>query len=239
MGVEDFPGATLLPQRLQELLIETLEDAQQSCINPEMRKTIFWVQIGWPARGVATFTADTLCFAMSYKSLHSILIKRGRLHNVSQLLGYPHNQSSGPGSGRFASLSSSTTTATTWEQRMLCCLTNCAYCNKSFFHQVGKLFEKPILEPIVLTISEELARLMSCVQQFSYTGAIQASVDIRLLRDALKLYTNETGRNYFLEALEAINPPLDADQNKKADEILERVKDRMKLQLMCFIVKDP
>lgn len=37
MGVEDFPGATLLPQRLQELLIETLEDAQQSCINPEMR----------------------------------------------------------------------------------------------------------------------------------------------------------------------------------------------------------
>ncbi|KAL9919351.1 uncharacterized protein ACN427_001336 [Glossina fuscipes fuscipes] len=38
MGVEDFPGATLLPQRMEELLIETLEEAQQSCINPEIRE---------------------------------------------------------------------------------------------------------------------------------------------------------------------------------------------------------
>lgn len=60
---------------------------------------------------------------------------------------------------------------------------------------------RSILEPIVLTISEELARLMSCVPQFSYSGAIQANVDIRLLRDTLRVYTNETGRyNIILEA---------------------------------------
>lgn len=41
MGVEDFPGATLLPQRLEELLIETLEEAQKSCINPEIRHSQF------------------------------------------------------------------------------------------------------------------------------------------------------------------------------------------------------
>ena len=46
-------------------------------------------------------------------------------------------------------------------------------------------------------------------------------------------------RNYFLEALEAINPPLNSDQQKQADEILDRVKDRMRLQLMCFSVKEP
>lgn len=37
MGVEDFPGATHLPQRLEELLIDTLNEAQQACINPEIR----------------------------------------------------------------------------------------------------------------------------------------------------------------------------------------------------------
>lgn len=62
-------------------------------------------------------------------------------HNVSQLLGYPNNQQNNTlTSGRFASFSSSA--AVTWEQRMLCCLANCAYCNKSFFHRVGKLFER-------------------------------------------------------------------------------------------------
>lgn len=108
----------------------------------------------------------------------------------------------------------------------------------SEIYTVSPSLLKPILEPIVLTISEELARLMSCVQTFSYTGAIQANVDIRLLRDALKLYTNETGRNYFLEALEAINPPLDSEQLAKADEILKEVKQRMRLQLMCFAAKE-
>lgn len=46
-------------------------------------------------------------------------------------------------------------------------------------------------------------------------------------------------RNYFLEALEAINPPLDGEQHKQANDILERIKEHMKLQLMCFSVKDP
>lgn len=109
----------------------------------------------------------------------------------------------------------------------------------SEIYTISPALLRPILEPIVLTVSEELARLMSCVQQFSYTGAIQANVDIRLIRDALKFYTNETAKNYFLEALEAIKPPLNAEQLKKSNEILERVKTCMKLQLMCFSVKDP
>jgi len=35
---------------------------------------------------------------------------------------------------------------------------------------------------------------MSCVQRFSFTGAIQAHVDIRLLRDSLEGYVNETAK---------------------------------------------
>lgn len=64
----------------------------------------------------------------------------------------------------------------------------------SEIYTISPVLLKPILEPIVLTIAEELARLMSCVPEFSASGAIQANVDIRLLRDALKIYTNETGR---------------------------------------------
>lgn len=64
----------------------------------------------------------------------------------------------------------------------------------SEIYTISPALLRPILEPIVLTVSEELARLMSCVQEFSYTGAIQANVDIRLIRDALKFYTNETGK---------------------------------------------
>lgn len=75
-------------------------------------------------------------------------------HNVSQLLGYPNNQASGPASGRFASLNSST--AITWEQRMLCCLANCSYCNKSFFHRVGKLFEKYVHINIQLIVHNSI-----------------------------------------------------------------------------------
>ncbi|XP_061397628.1 exocyst complex component 2 [Musca vetustissima] len=326
MGVEDFPGATLLPQRLEDLLIETLDEAQQACINPEIREGNLLESESDGQREVSLrLQKMLLCFCDVIQDLAFNSHKEETpTHNVSQLLGYPNNQSSGPASGRFASLSPST--VVTWEQRMLCCLANCAYCNKSFFHRVGKLFERygyplpslaietarysvnklfsnildayvehkgdplvgtiepsmylggfqwdiempignlrpyaheccdnlvavyseiftispallrSILEPIVLTISEELARLMSCVPQFSYSGAIQANVDIRLLRDTLRIYTNETGRNYFLEALEAINPPLNAEQIKQADEILERVKERMKLQLMCFFVNEP
>ncbi|KAM7352450.1 exocyst complex component secretory 5 isoform 2-T2 [Cochliomyia hominivorax] len=285
IGEEDFPGATLLPQRLEELLIETLEEAQQACINPEMREgNLLESESDFQREVSLRLKQLLLCFCHAIQEWAFFSSKGDTVtHNVSQLLGYPNNQSSGPASGRFPSLSTTNETAITWEQRLLCCLANCAYCNKIFFNKVGKLFEKygyplpslaietarysvnklfsnilyvyveqksdplvgtiepsmflgafrwdiempigqlrpyahecfdnlvrvysevftispalvrPILEPIVLTISEELARLMSCVPKFSYSGAIQASVDIRLLRDALKLYTNETGRSH-------------------------------------------
>lgn len=37
MDVEDFPGATMLPNCLKKLLLETLDEAQNACMNPEIR----------------------------------------------------------------------------------------------------------------------------------------------------------------------------------------------------------
>ncbi|XP_017004132.2 exocyst complex component 2 [Drosophila takahashii] len=324
LGVEEYPGATLLPAALETLLIETLDEVQSVCMQRETREGNLLEPQSDGQREVTQRLQELLsAFSGVIEELafHSH-DEETPTHNVSQLLGFPNAQQpdsvAGGGGGGAA--------AVTWEQRMLCCLANYAYCNKSFFARIGEIFVRygyplptlaietarytvnqlftnlleeyvehkgdplvgtiepsmylgrfqwdhemeigqlrpyaheccdnlvgvyseiysispallrPILESIVQTISEELARLMSCVQRFSFTGAIQAHVDIRLLRDSLEGYVNETAKNYFMEALEAINPPLSGEQKRKADEILERVKRNMRLQLLCFSVRDP
>lgn len=79
---------------------------------------------------------------------------------------------------------------------------------------------------------------MSCVQKFNVNGAIQANIDIRLLRDALKFYSNETAKSFFNEALDSI-PTLSKESEQRVDEILRHVKNSMRLQLMCFSVQNP
>lgn len=116
-----------------------------------------------------------------------------------------------------------------------------------FFAQVGVYSEiftispsllRLVLEPIVQTVAEELARLMSCVQKFNAYGAMQANIDILLLRDALKLYSNSTAKSFFGEALEAI-PQLSPEGEKQVNDMLVAIKGNMKLQLLCFSVQNP
>lgn len=45
-------------------------------------------------------------------------------------------------------------------------------------------------------------------------------------------------RNFFCEAIEAI-PQLSAEQAKKVEELLEEVKENMKLQTLCFKIQNP
>lgn len=103
---------------------------------------------------------------------------------------------------------------------------------------VSPLLLRPVLEPIIQMVAEELARLMSCVQRFSANGALQANVDIRLIRDAVKLYSNATAKTFFSEALEAI-PQLSQEGERQAAQILQTIKNDMKLQLMCFSIQNP
>lgn len=72
---------------------------------------------------------------------------------------------------------------------------------------------RPILEQIIQTIAEEVARLMACVEGFNVNGKKQATLDIRLLRDALRVYTNERAKSSFNEALDSI-PKLSTDENR-------------------------
>jgi exocyst complex component 2 len=78
---------------------------------------------------------------------------------------------------------------------------------------VSPFLLRPILEQIVQTIAEELSRLMTSVDEFNGNGKKQATLDIRLIRDAVRLYSNERAKGSFNESLDAISK-LSADENK-------------------------
>lgn len=117
------------------------------------------------------------------------------------------------------------------------CLDNVVSVYSQIF-AISPFLLRPILEQIIQTIAEELARLMACVEKFNTNGKKQATLDIRMLRDALRVYSNERAKSSFNEALDAI-PKLTVDENRKIEEFLSNVKQRMKLQLMCLTVVNP
>lgn len=117
------------------------------------------------------------------------------------------------------------------------CLDNVVAVYSEIF-AVSPFLLRPILEQIIQTIAEELARLMACVEEFNTNGKKQATLDIRMLRDALRVYSNERAKSSFNEAVEAI-PKLTTDENRQVEELLSSIKQRMKLQLMCLTVVNP
>lgn len=92
------------------------------------------------------------------------------------------------------------------------CLDNVVSVYSEIF-AVSPFLLRPILEQIIQTIAEELARLMACVEGFNTNGKKQATLDIRMLRDALRVYSNERAKSSFNEALDAI-PKLTAEENR-------------------------
>ena len=92
------------------------------------------------------------------------------------------------------------------------CLDNVVSVYSEIF-AVSPFLLRPILEQIIQTIAEELARLMVTVESFNANGKKKATLDIRMLRDALRLYSNERAKSSFNEALDAI-PKLTGDENK-------------------------
>lgn len=280
--VAEFPGATLLPLKLEELLCEALEEAQNICLTPEMRETVLIEPQSDGQREIARRVQDilnTFCNVIETLALQRSEEDREAAPTVSQLIGFPsemqaYQSVTGMPDKNWADFLS-------WEQRLLCCLANCSYCNKVMFPQIDKTFTKyglshvklaiesgrsnmnqlfssllevyvehksdplvgtiepsmylghfqwnlvtdigklspyaheccdnlvgvyseifsispfllrPVLEPIVQTVAEELARLLSCVQKYSPMGAMQAYVDIKVIQDALKVYSNTVAK---------------------------------------------
>ncbi|XP_060861273.1 exocyst complex component 2 [Metopolophium dirhodum] len=96
-----------------------------------------------------------------------------------------------------------------------------------------------VLSEIVVTISEEMSRLMNCVTHFSENGAMQARLDLMALTFTLSNYFTPNSKDFFCDATNAV-PPLKSEDNEKyVLKCFEQFKTRMHLQIMCFLTPCP
>lgn len=100
---------------------------------------------------------------------------------------------------------------------------------------VSKELVPRVLSKIIEAVAEEMSRLMQCVSSFSKNGALQARLEICALRDSVEPYLTSESRISFKQAIEAL-PQLQSGADKKLlEELLNKFKSSMKLQLNCFM----
>ncbi|XP_016014983.2 exocyst complex component 2 isoform X2 [Rousettus aegyptiacus] len=99
---------------------------------------------------------------------------------------------------------------------------------------ISKELVPRVLSKVVEAVSEELSRLMQCVSSFSKNGALQARLEICALRDTVAVHLTPESKSSFKQALEAL-PQLSSGADKKLlEELLNKFKSTMHLQLTCF-----
>ncbi|XP_026179189.1 exocyst complex component 2 isoform X1 [Mastacembelus armatus] len=99
---------------------------------------------------------------------------------------------------------------------------------------VSKDLVPRVLSKIVESVADEMCRLMQCVSSFSKNGALQARLELCALRDAIAAFLNAESNASFKLALDAL-PQLHSGADKKLlEELLNKFKSSMQLQLTCF-----
>lgn len=313
-----------MPLLFEKMIVELLDEAVCTCYKPEMREGPLFEDHSEATREISQRLRELIAaFTEVIKTLASQRYDSNQQTPlVSQLIGFVANASAVNHLQPATPDEKGNTSITSWDQRLLCCLANCLYCNKILFNRLASTFSKygfpmvieggrmainellnsiietyvehksdplvgtiepsmyigrfqwdlvtsaddlrpyaheccdnlvgvyseiyaisplllrPILEPIIQMVAEELSRLMSCVQRFSANGALQANVDIRFIRDSFKLYSNVTAKSFFGEALDAI-PQLSDEGENHVQTLLAEMKQKMKLHLICFTVHNP
>lgn len=105
---------------------------------------------------------------------------------------------------------------------------------QSEVNSISPALIRSVLPQVVQTISEELYRLMSCVQcTFSTFGVQQARIDIAALQMCFKSYLTPTAQSFFKEALDALPTIPNADM-LLVEDILKSSFERMRLQTLCL-----
>lgn len=146
LTVLEFPGATSLPAKLEDLFAEVLDEGQQMCLMLEIRENpLFDTPNSEGHREVAKIVETILmCFSTVVEELATERSDDEVQHMPKQLIGFPTNSNLLPHSINLDEAKStiSSTITITWEHRLLCCLANSAYCNKMFINNLGNLFTK-------------------------------------------------------------------------------------------------
>ncbi|KAI3368457.1 hypothetical protein L3Q82_025470 [Scortum barcoo] len=100
---------------------------------------------------------------------------------------------------------------------------------------VSKDLVPRVLSRIVESVADEMCVLclMQCVSSFSKNGALQARLELCALRDTIAAYLNAESNASFKMALDAL-PQLHSGADKLLEELLNKFKSSMQLQLTCF-----
>ncbi|XP_036113301.1 exocyst complex component 2 isoform X2 [Molossus molossus] len=113
---------------------------------------------------------------------------------------------------------------------------------------ISKELVPRVLSKVVEAVSEELSRLMQCVSSFSKNGALQARLEVCALRDTVAVHLTPESRTWtvsagvspsccrssFKQAVEALPQLSSAADKKLLEELLNKFRSSMHLQLTCF-----
>lgn len=137
----DFPGATMLPTLFEEIIVEHLEEGQNACVKQEIREIPMFEDHSDAMQQISKRTRellsafcgviDTLTFQRCDPNQQTPL--------VSQLIGFAANS---PNTMQQQNDDKNWRQIVSWDQKLLCCLANCLYCNKIFFNHLSGVFTK-------------------------------------------------------------------------------------------------
>ncbi|XP_060706298.1 exocyst complex component 2 [Hemiscyllium ocellatum] len=99
---------------------------------------------------------------------------------------------------------------------------------------ISKELVPRVLSRIIEAVTEEMSRLMQCVSSFSRNGALQARLEICALKDAVASFLTPECNYSFKQALEALPQLSNGADKKLLEELLNKFKSSMHLQLTCF-----
>lgn len=140
-SVSDFPGATNLPNLFEEIIVEHLEEGLNACLKPEIRETALLDEQSEGLQHISQRTREllnTFCGVIETLAFQKCDTNQ-QAPLVSQLVGFVASSSN---STHHTADDKNWRQIVSWDQKLLCCLANCLYCNKKFYAHLNTVFAK-------------------------------------------------------------------------------------------------
>lgn len=164
-SVPDFPGATNLPNLFEEIVLEHLEEGLNACLKPETRETALLDEKSEGLPHISQRTREllgTFCEVLETLAFQKCDTTQ-QAPLVCQLIGFAANSSN---SIQPHADDKNWRQIVSWDQKLLCCLANCLYCNKKFFAHLNTIFTKngyPISKMVFEDGRMEVNKLVSSI----------------------------------------------------------------------------
>lgn len=140
LSIPDFPGATNLTNLFEEIIVEHLDEGLNACLKPEIRESPLLDEQSDGLQHISQRTRELLStFSDVIESLaFQKCDSNQQTPLVSQLVGFAANANASHQHNEDRNWRQ----IVSWEQKLLCCLANCLYCNRNFFAHLNAVFTK-------------------------------------------------------------------------------------------------